>query len=82
MQNKPYYSVYEKRYKTVYEAGAERWGHSPDNKELYDTLKAWVEDNHLKGKSIVEFACGEGASVVILSNLAAAIQGLTFLPLQ
>ena len=38
MGNKPYYWVYEKRYKTVYEAGAERWGHSPYDKELYDTI--------------------------------------------
>lgn len=80
MQNKPYYSVYEKRYKTVYEAGAERWGHSPDNKELYDTLKAWVEDNHLKGKSIVEFACGEGASGVILSKLGCRYTGFDISP--
>ena len=80
MQNKPYYSVYEKRYKTVYEAGAERWGHSLDNKELYDTLKAWVEDNHLKGKSIVQFACGEGASGVILSKLGCRYTGFDISP--
>lgn len=30
MENKPYYMVYEKRYKIVYEVGAERWGHSPE----------------------------------------------------
>lgn len=61
MENKPYYLAYEKRYKSAYEAGAERWGHSPEDEELYATLKAWVKDNHLKGKGIVEFACGEGA---------------------
>lgn len=75
MENKPYYLAYEKRYKTVYESGAERWGHSLDDEELYTTLKAWVEDNHLKGKSIVEFACGEGASGVILSELGCHYTG-------
>lgn len=80
MENKPYYLMYEKRYKTVYEAGAERWGHSPDDEELYATLKAWVEDNHLKGKSIVEFACGEGASGVILSELGCHYTGFDISP--
>jgi len=80
VENKPYYLVYEKRYKTVYEAGVERWGHSPDDEELYATLKAWVEDNNLKGKSIVEFACGEGASGVILSELGCHYTGFDISP--
>lgn len=80
MENKPYYSVYEKRYKAAYEAGAERWGHSPEDEELYAALKAWVEDNHLKGKSIVEFACGEGASGVILSELGCRYTGFDISP--
>ena len=80
MENTPYYLVYEKRYRTVYEAGAERWGHSPDDEELYATLKAWVEDNHLKGKRIVEFACGEGASGVILSELGCYYTGFDISP--
>jgi len=46
----PYYTAYENRYQKVYEAGAERWGHSPDDEELISTLTAWVEENQLKGK--------------------------------
>ena len=61
----PYYKVYEKRYKAVFSAGVERWGHSPDNKVLYNALKLWVEKNNLQGKSIIEYACGEGACGVI-----------------
>lgn len=80
MENKPYYLLYEKRYKAVYKAGSERWGHSPDDGELYATLKAWVEDNSLKGKSIVEFACGEGASGVILSELGCNYHGVDIAP--
>ena len=64
----PYYMAYEKRYRTVFEAGVSRWGHSPDDPILYETLKAWVEENDLVGKKVVEFACGEGACGVILGH--------------
>ena len=36
----PDYKAYEKRYQVVYSAGAERWGHSPDDEVLYKTLKS------------------------------------------
>jgi hypothetical protein len=39
----PYYMAYEKRYQAVFSAGAKRWGHSPDDDVLYNTLKSWVE---------------------------------------
>lgn len=76
----PYYLAYESRYKTVYEAGAERWGHSPDDQELYNTLKEWVTANQLTGKNIIEFACGEGASGVILSELGCHYHGVDIAP--
>jgi hypothetical protein len=47
--NEPYYKAYEKRYQTVFSAGAKRWGHSPDDEVLYNTLKLWVEENNLQG---------------------------------
>ena len=75
-----YYEAYEKRYSTVFAAGAERWGHSPDDEILYNTLKAWVEENGLKGKKVIEFACGEGASGVILSKLGCIYHGVDISP--
>jgi len=39
----PYYMAYEKRYEAVFAAGVKRWGHSPEDAVLYNTLKAWVE---------------------------------------
>ncbi len=78
--NQPYYLAYETRYRTVYDAGAERWGHSPEDKELYATLQAWVCENQLVGKSIIEFACGEGASGVILSALGCHYYGVDISP--
>ena len=64
-----YYAAYEKRYQAVYSAGAERWGNSPENKTHYNLLKTWVEENDLKGKRVIEYACGEGSCGVILSKL-------------
>ena len=78
--NEPYYKAYEKRYQAVFAAGAERWGHSPDNEVLYNTLKSWVEENNLQGKSIIEYACGEGASGVILSELGCVYHGVDISP--
>ena len=78
--NEPYYLAYEKRYQAVYSAGAERWGHSPDDEVLYHTLKSWVEENHLQGKSIIEYACGEGACGVILSELGCNYHGVDISP--
>ena len=78
--NEPYYLAYEKRYQAVFSAGVERWGHSPDNDVLLRTLKSWVEENNLKGKSIVEYACGEGACGVILSDLGCIYHGVDISP--
>lgn len=75
-----YYEAYEKRYQAVYAAGVENWGHSSDNKVLYNALKNWVEENNLKGKKIIEFACGEGASGVILSELGCVYFGVDISP--
>lgn len=80
VKGQPYYLAYESRYKTVFEAGVERWGHSPDDQELYITLKDWVIDNKLTGKNIIEFACGEGASGVILSELGCHYYGVDIAP--
>lgn len=76
----PYYLAYEKRYQAVFSAGAERWGHSPDDQVLYHTLKLWVEENHLQGKAVIEYACGEGACGVILSELGCIYHGVDIAP--
>lgn len=78
--NEPYYMAYEKRYRAVFEAGATSWGHSPSDPVLYEALKTWVEENGLQGKKVVEFACGEGACGVILSELGCMYQGYDISP--
>ncbi len=76
----PYYMAYEKRYQAVFSVGVECWGHTPNDNVLYNTLKLWVEENNLKGKSIIEFACGEGACGVILSELGCMYYGVDVSP--
>jgi len=76
----PYYTAYEERYRRVFEAGIELWGHSPDDEILIRTLTAWVEQNSLSGKTVAEFACGEGAAGVILSSLGVRYRGFDIAP--
>lgn len=78
--NEPYYMAYEKRYRAVFAAGVKRWGHSPDDRILADTLEQWVDANHLRGKRIIEYACGEGACGVILSRLGCIWHGVDVSP--
>lgn len=76
----PYYMAYEKRYQAVFSAGAAWWGRSPDDELLYGTLKQWVEENNLRGKSVIEYACGEGACGIILSELGCIYHGVDISP--
>lgn len=76
----PYYTAYEKRYRTVYEAGEYIWGHTSDDEELNQLLTGWVEKHALCGKRVVELGCGEGAGGVILSRLGCMYQGYDIAP--
>ena len=78
--NGPYYLAYESRYREVFAAGADRRGHSPDDETLRTSLEAWVADNRLSGKNILEFACGEGACGVLLSKLGCRYDGVDIAP--
>jgi len=71
-----YHHSYEDRYKKAYAAGADYWGHTPNDEELSAVLAAWVDKHDLKGKKIIEFFCGEGASGVILSRLGCLYHGV------
>lgn len=80
MGSKPYYCAYEVRYQKAYEAGAKRWGHEPEDDELKEILTKWVDKHNLRGKRTIEFACGEGASGVILSELGCTYHGVDIAP--
>lgn len=74
-----YYEKYEQRYQAVHAAGGS-WGFSLDNADLIHVLTAWVRDNHLEGKRIIEFACGEGAAGKILADLGCIYHGVDLAP--
>lgn len=76
----PYYMAYENRYQKVFAAGATCWGHSPDDETLISVLSRWVADNNLKGKRIIEYACGEGSCGIILSKLGCIYHGVDIAP--
>ncbi len=77
---KPYYHAYEDRYRRVFEAGIPLWGNSPDDPVLVDALTAWVQENNLVGKTVADFACGEGGVGVILSRLGCRWRGFDVAP--
>lgn len=76
----PYYMAYEDRYRRVFAAGIDLWGHSPQDEILFHTLAEWVENNALAGKTVVDFACGEGGAGVILSQLGCHYRGVDVAP--
>lgn len=80
MSDKPYYLAYEARYQKVFAAGVDYWGHGTENEILAAALEKWVDINQLKGKKIIEFACGEGASGVLLSRLGCFYHGIDIAP--
>jgi len=80
MPDQPYYLAYETRYQKAYAAGADFWGHTPEDEELTEYLSKWVKQNNLEGKKIIEFFCGEGASGVILSKMGCDYHGVDISP--
>jgi len=80
MDVKPYYLLYDDRYKKAYEAGMEIWGHTAADETLRATLTKWVNDNKLQGKRVIDFACGEGAGGEILSQLGCIYHGVDISP--
>ncbi len=72
----PYYTAYEQRYKAVYASGVERWGHSPSDEVLTQTLAEFVKSNGLVGRKVIDFACGEGACGYVLSRLGCLYHGV------
>jgi len=80
MTDDRYYLAYENRYRAVFHAGATHWGFRPDDAWLAAALTAWVDANDLRGKHILEFACGEGACGVILTSLGCRWTGIDVAP--
>ena len=75
-----YYERYEDRYRAVYAAGAPAWGHCADDPGLRAVLADWTARENLAGKRVIEYACGEGASGMVLTALGAEYTGVDIAP--
>lgn len=64
----------------MFAAGAACWRHSPNDEILISALSRWVTDNNLKGKRIIEYACGEGSCGIILLKFGCVYHGVDIAP--
>lgn len=79
-KGKPYYTAYEKRYRSAYEQGADYWGYVPEKEAQASEVKEFVSRYDLLGKTIAEFGCGEGGVGVELARLGCKYQGFDIAP--
>ena len=79
-QEVPYYMAYELRYQKLLAAGAPCWADMSNDEILTNALSRWVIENNLKGKRIIEYACGEGVCGTILTKLGCRYHGVDVAP--
>ena len=75
-----YYRAYDERYRAVQDVGDFIWGHRPDDVQLNEALKSWVDGNGLRGKRVAEFACGEGVVGRMLAEMGCIYSGYDVSP--
>jgi cyclopropane fatty-acyl-phospholipid synthase-like methyltransferase len=73
--NEPYYLAYDKRYKSVYEQGADRYGLPDEEEKVRAIVRQYVVRFHLEGQKVVEFGCGEGISGLEFAKLGCTYTG-------
>ncbi len=76
----PYYTAYDKRYRSAYRQGADHWGHLPGERWVERLASEYVERFALKGKTLVEFGCGDGWLGKVLAGLGCVYQGYDISP--
>ncbi len=79
-KGRPYYTAYEKRYRSVYEQGADRYAFSPIAEEVQQILGHFIERFELIGKKVVEFGCGEGWAGLVFAKLGCVYRGYDIAP--
>ena len=75
---KPYYTAYDKRYRSVYAQGVEYWSAHPEElaaveKDVRHSLKS---SGMLPGARLIEFGCGEGFVGEVLANMGYRYTGI------
>lgn len=79
-KGKPYYTAYEKRYKSAYEQGADYWGYRPARETQESEVRTFILKYDLIGKAIAEFGCGEGGAGIEISRLGCKYHGFDIAP--
>jgi len=79
-KGKPYYTAYDKRYRSAYEQGADRWAFPPEVEEIRKKVEKYIEQFELVGKKVVEFGCGEGMAGLMFAKLGCIYQGYDISP--
>ena len=79
-KGKPYYTAYDKRFRLVYEQGADRYAFLPIEQEIQEIIREYVVQFELAGKKVVEFGCGEGWAGLEFAKLGCTYQGYDIAP--
>jgi len=79
-EGKPYYTAYDKRYRSVYEQGADRYACILEGKKTREIIREYVKQFELTGKKVVEFGCGEGWAGLEFAKLGSIYQGYDIAP--
>jgi SAM-dependent methyltransferase len=79
-RNKPYYTAYDKRYRSVYAQGIDHWtAHPEELAAVRNALQDFIEGSTLSPAAschVVEFGCGEGRAGEILAEMGFRYTGV------
>jgi len=79
-RKQPYYLAYDRRYRSAYEQGADRYGLPTGEEEIRNFVRKYVSRFGLAGKKVVEFGCGEGIAGLEFARLDCIYEGYDVAP--
>ena len=79
-KGKPYYTAYDKRYRSTYEQGADYWAYLPEIANTRKIVRKFVERFGLVGKKVVEFGCGQGIAALEFAKSGCIYRGYDISP--
>lgn len=79
-KGKPYYTAYDKRYRSAYEQGADYWAYLPEIEKTRKIVRRFVERFGLVGRKVVEFGCGQGIAALEFARFGCIYKGYDISP--